>query len=289
MVWNWIVLAISTAVLGGSAEAQPVAGAPAAASNARFADADALLLALERGDQGLQTFDADIEYDRRFELQGDQHIRRGHIYYKVIPTPAGAAGTRAVFAVRFNQLQIEDIVRTEEQTLVFDGQWLIEKNEASKRFIKRQVALPGEEINPLRLGEGPFPIPVGQKRADIVARYEARLAPSDESIEGEAHLSGDFIAGTTQIVLTPRPEFSRDEFREIRLWYRPEAGGRLLPRLARTVNRQGDVTIVRLVGMRVNADDFPASIVDIAEPPKGDGWEVQTELKRPEAPEPKPQ
>lgn len=284
LLWMWIVQVALWTVPGAAvAEAveEPVAAAPAGA----FADADALLVALEKADAGLVSFDADIEYDRRFALQGDQHVRRGHIYYRVAPAPDGEAEGRGVFAVLFEQLQIEDSVRQERQSFVFDGEWFIEKNEAAKRFIKRQVALPGEPINPLRLGEGPFPIPIGQKRADIVARYEARLAPVNESLENEPHLNAGFLERSTQIVLTPRPEFGRDEFREIRLWYRAEGGGRLLPRLARTVNMQGDVSFVRLVGMRVNDPAFPEGIATIAEPARGEGWEVQIELKRAEAPD----
>lgn len=264
---------------GGGGQAVAKTEAPTAS----FASAEALLDALERADAGLISFQADIEYDRRFELQGDQHIRRGRLFYKAEPPPAddSSAGKRAVFAVRFHELQIEDSVRREEQTFVFDGEWFIEKNEAAKRFIKRQVAMPGERINPLRLGEGPFPVPVGQKKSDILSRYEARLAPLLESIENESHLANGFLDGATQLVLTPRPEYDRDELREIRLWYRAEAGGRLLPRLTRTVDRKGDVSLVRLVGMNVNAPDFPADIVSIAEPPRGEGWDVQEHLKRP--------
>lgn len=284
LFWMWIVQFALWTVPG--AVMDEVAEAPAASD--AFADADALLTALEKADAGLVSFDAEIEYDRRFELQGDQHVRRGHIYYKVAPmdsAPDGAAEGRGVFAVLFEQIQIEDAVREERQSFVFDGEWFIEKNDAAKRFVKRQVALPGERINPLRLGEGPFPIPIGQKRADILARYTARLAPVNESLENEPHLNAGFLEGSTQIVLTPRPEFGRDEFREIRLWYRAEGEGRLLPRLARTLNMQGDVSFVRLVGMRVNDPAFPEGIATIAEPARGEGWEVQVELKRAEAPE----
>lgn len=278
-----LIAVLLTGTEGGAAGEPPSPPQTTTTTASAFSSAEALLDALERADAGLVSFDADIEYDRRFELQGDQHIRRGRLYYKAEPAPADdpASGRRGVFAVRFHELQIEDSIRTEAQTFVFDGEWFIEKNEAAKRFIKRQVAFPGERLNPLRLGEGPFPVPIGQKKADILARYEARLAPRDESLEHEDHLRGAFLDGTTQLVLTPRPGYERDELREIRLWYREESGGRLLPRLTRTVDRKGDISLVRLVGMKVNAPDFPADIVSIAEPPAGEGWDIQEHLKRP--------
>jgi hypothetical protein len=289
MALAWI--ACLTASMGGVAVAEEpgaavaeAAAAPAAAAAPMvYPDADALLLALEKADVGLVSFEAHIQYDRRFALQGDQHIRRGEIYYKAeVKGADGGAVEPAVFAVKFKELQIDGSVRTEEQAFIFDGEWFIERNDAAKRFIKRQVALPGERINPLRLGEGPFPIPIGQKRVDILARYEAKLVPVDDGLRDEPDYLAAVAGGkvvATQIVLTPRAEFGKDEFREIRLWYRPE-GGRLLPRLAQTLNRQGDVSFVLLVGMKVNGADFPAQVVSVDEPPAGQGWEVQTELKR---------
>lgn len=287
-MWIWTVQLMGLAVVGGNGAAEGDAvkqAAPAQPAPTAFADADALLLALEKADAGLVSFEARIEYDRRFELQGDRHVRRGDIYYKAEVKPGGERPEApAVFAVSFNQLQIEEAIREEQQMYVFDGEWFIEKNFAARRFIKRQVALPGERINPLRLGEGPFPIPIGQKRDDILTRYEAKLVGTNESIEEEPELQ-ETVKGSTQIVLTPRAAFDRDEFREIRLWYRPDDrnNGRLLPRMARTLNRQGDVSIVRLIGMKVNDPTFPAAIADVAEPPADEDWDVQRELKRVDA------
>lgn len=286
LMWVWAIQLMGVAAAGAAPEAGDQAAQPTAqqepAAQGGFADADALLLALEKADAGLKTFEARISYDRRFELQGDRHVRMGDIYYKAEVKPGGEeAPAPAVFAVSFNKLIIDDIDRDEQQMYVFDGEWFIEKNFAAKRFIKRQVAPPGERINPLRLGEGPFPIPIGQKRADIVSRYEARLVPVNESIEDEEELTKS-VKGSVQIVLTPREGFERDELREIRLWYRPDEGngGRLLPRQARTLNRQGDVSIVRLIGPKVNSKDFPQQITTVAPPPLEERWDIQEDLKR---------
>lgn len=296
--WAARLIALLVSAAGGTLawNAGAAGEAPAATGQAApFQSVDALLDAVETADKGLKTFDADIQYDRRFELAGDQHIRNGKIYYKAAVVnldelPAGADGrpgvvagvARKAFAVKFITLVIDGKVTEESQTFVFDGEWFIEKNEATKRFIKRQVARPGQLIDPLRLGEGPFPIPVGQKKEDILARYDAVLAPVLDSVADEPHLTGGFLDGCTQIVLTPKAEFPDDELREIRLWYRAEADGRVLPRLARTVVKQGDVSLVRLVGMRVNGPDFPADIVSVAEPDRSEGWDVQVDQKREE-------
>lgn len=255
-----------------------------------FSTADDLLNALEQADASLRTFQAELVYDRRFALQGDQQVRHGSIYYRVTKEKMGSTGDtgvtfevpRRTFAVHFTTLTIDGAARPEELSYVFDGQWFIERNTQNKRFVKRQVALPGEVTDPLKLGEGPFPIPIGQKRVDILARYTASLASRTEKIEDEPELNGPLTEGCTQLVLVARPDAGNEGLREIRLWYRrdPASGGVLLPRLARSINTQGDESYVWLVGMRVNSPSFPAERVSIDEPAEIDGWDVQVEYKR---------
>ena len=267
----------------GAAQGQPVAPF---VPQGEFKTADDLLITLEKADAGLKTFDAEIMYDRRFALQGDEHIRTGKIFFSSEPEPAqgagavGGASRKRTFAVKFDHLVIDGKQSDEPQTFIFDGQWFIEKKDAEKRFTKHQIALPGQHADPLKLGEGPFPIPIGQKRDDIAARYENRLADVNESLEQEEQSLRDFVQGCTQLVLNARG--SEDDLREVRLWYKRDAAqsNRLLPRMARTINMQGDTSIVQLVGLKVNDPGFPADAVSIAEPGAADGWNVQVELKR---------
>lgn len=264
------------------APTSPSAGLPAWASTA-----DALLAALEVSDQGLRTFQAQVRYDQVFELQGDRQVRDGVLAFD---TGAGEDGASRRFAVRFDRFRVGDVVHEQDLSLVFDGRWLVERSDAKKQLITREVVREGERIDPLRLGEGPFPLPLGQKREDILARYEATVLPATAELvahepDEQAALER-FVEGCVQLKLVPKPEQAQStamRFREIRLWYRPwegtsdtAAGVKLLPRLARTISTEGNVGFVQLVRPKVN-ESLPAAMMDTAPPADTAGWDVRTE------------
>lgn len=287
----WAVVALPAA---GVACAQQ----PAAVAQNEFPDADALLTSLEKADEGLVTLTAKVVYDKTFEIQGDQQSRKGKLYFvnrdEAVKADAGRgdAGTQGrKFAIVFDELWIGDVVRKDQEVYVFDGQWLVEKNFKEKMFIKRQVVPPGERFDPLRIGEGPFPIPLGQRKADIQKRYATTLLPAGDGLKAADDASEDdrkdiekrraHTAGSWQVKLEPKPEFARDdEFKEIRLWYKRGADGNLMPVMSRTVDKEGNVSVVALTDVRIQMEGkprnagamVPREVID-TEPPK-DGWNV---------------
>lgn len=247
---------------------------------------DELLTALETADAQLRTLQADIMYDREFAVLGDRQIRQGRLYYQ----DDGPGGTPDAprsrrFGIRTTTLQVGASIQDEVRDLVFDGRWLIERVPAEKQFIKRRIVEDGQKFDPLRLGEGPFPLPIGQKRADILRKYIAKLLPAEQDVTANGDTEADterlkkFVAGSYQLQLTPRPELlDSEELRDIRLWYRPTtpepgAPATLLPRMARTVNRVQDIMLVQLVNVRLN-QPVDATVLDTT-PPKGDDWKIQ--------------
>lgn len=292
---RWIALGLLAAA--GNCTAQ-IAFWPHAAAATRWTEpsssssepaeirtADDLLLALERADRGLVSLTADVRYDRFFELQGDRQERRGRLEF----LNAAAEGQRRQFAIRFTKLIVGDVLREEPQTFAFDGEWLVEINPAQKKMTRWQVVAPGEAFDPLRLGSGPLPIPIGQRRDDIVSRFDAVLASSGDGLEAgdmltaaEAAALRGFVEGSTQIVLTPRaggPE--SEDFREVRLWYSRGAGGRLLPRMARTINQAGDISLVMLTNVATQDVGGPINPEAAVDPAlfrvnaPDDGWLVE--------------
>jgi hypothetical protein len=276
------------------------AQAPAAAPG-EFATADGLLNALERADENLVSLTAEIQYDRTFELQGDRQLRTGKLYFvsgKSIAAPAGgqppAEPPARKFAVSFKDLLVGTTYREEPKIYIFDGQWLVEKypKENPPLFIKRQVVPPGEKFDPLRIGEGPFPLPIGQKTGEIEARFSVELLPAAAGLEADANADAAdkavsdnlkaFVAGSTQIKLTPKPQFAPDEnFTEIHLWYKRDKAGNLLPRMARTIDKSNNVSIVQLINVAVQrtgeaanqAASVPTEMLDTQQPVSG--WDVQ--------------
>jgi hypothetical protein len=248
--------------------------APVKSPGAGIKTADDLLLALENADAHIRSLEGDIRYDKLFEIVGDRQIRTGKLWFVDEKNTGGGVSGGRKFAIRFDQLQVGKRVQPEEKIMSFDGEWLVEKLPANKEMIKRRVVAPGEKFDPLKIGEGPFPLPIGQKRVDILDRFDAQLLAPDADLQpnepSELEAMAAFIKGSHQLKLTPKAN-AKSDFTEVRLWYRPEGtDGKLLPRMARTINQQGDVSIVWLDKVRTN-QPVPEGVLDVTAPP---GWNV---------------
>jgi hypothetical protein len=245
---------------------------------------DDLLNLLERADHNLRALGADIEYERVFGVMGDRQVRTGALTY-ADERPRGAEGQPIAkgprrFAIHFTRLRHDDRVEEQNKTIVFDGEWLIEKLPDEKQFIKRRVVAPGQEFDPLKIGEGPLPLPIGQKKSDILARYDAEMPEVTDGItDDDAKRTEDlkkFVEGSFQLKLTPKGNWKElDDFEEVRLWYRQVEGAvTLQPRMARTINKAGDVSVVRLINLKIN-EPVPSGVLDVT--PPGSDWDVRIE------------
>jgi len=245
---------------------------PGAAAPPTIETVDDLLAEIEKAGDGLESLTARIQYTRRFQLQGDVHIRRGRLAYAA--DPSNRRDRR--FAVYFDTLLIPSARMEEDpQHWIFDGEWLVEKRPSEKQFIKRRVAPPDASFDPLRVGEGPLPIPIGQRAEDITRRFDPELRASGELFDAESPLAAQ-VQGSHHLRLTPKEQYAEgEEFSEIRLWYRwDESSQRLLPILSRTTNRQGDESYVQLVDV-TPAGEIDPEMFDTTSPAKGSGWDVQ--------------
>lgn len=240
-------------------------------------DADDLLVALETADADIRTFRADVIYTRIFALAGDEQTRQGTLWFETLDRGGNGVPASRRFAVDFQSLRVGSRVDKEPKTYIFDGEWLVEKLPNDKQFIKRQVVPPGERFDPLKIGEGPFPVPVGQRRADVLAAYEATLLDASEGLDnGTLRSFVSQAGGTHQVLLKPRVMPSDgDELAEIRVWYRKSD---LLPRMARTINVAGDESVVQLMNPKKNPGNLPDKVFDTTPPQKG--WDVRVEPYR---------
>lgn len=241
----------------------------ARASDGEVRNAQDLLEALEHADDDLRTLTALVSYDRRFALQGDRHVRRGRLYFRNRDDEAPRA-----FAFHFDKLWVGGRQTDDRQTWIFDGRWLTEVRPDAKRYHARELAPRDATIDPLRVGEGPLPIPIGQVAEEVLARYDAQLVASGDGLApGEAAGVSSLLDRTWQLRLTPREAHAEDdEFREIRIWYDRRT---LVPRMSKTVNRRGDEAFVVLISVERNLEDFDEAKLVADRPPEGSGWEVQ--------------
>jgi hypothetical protein len=278
-----------------SSPAAPVAPAPAAGPELT-PEADAVLTALERAGDQIQALAAEVRYDRYSPLMDDRQVRIGRLYFENPGAGVkGEGGKGKRFAILFEQLFLGDQKREDRKSYVFDGEWLVEKLPSEKLVIRRQIVAPGEQFDPLRIGQGPLPIPIGQPKSEILARFTVELRPPTDGLNASADAGADEKAlladmrsaagaspSTYQLRLAPKGDPREADFKEVRLWYTKGPEGVLVPRMARTVNPADEVSSVLLVnvqgqfvGAAENARARPApGAFDTRTP---EGWEHKTE------------
>jgi hypothetical protein len=230
-------------------------------------DADTLLTALETAGQDIRRLSATVRYIKTFAIQGDQQQRNGTLMFLSEPGAEGQAPTRR-FAITFDHYKIGERVEDPStgflERYIFDGEWLAEVRPLDKEFVRRQVVPPGQRWDPLALGEGPFPIPIQQKRAEILSRFDAALVDGLEGVDEPALRA--IAAKCYQLVLTPRADAGEQDLRSIRVWYQTDT---LLPRLARTMSMADDESFVMLRDIRLNAEATIVEAEITTEPPAG--------------------
>lgn len=293
------LLALLSALLVGTpseppAGAEPtVAGGHSSSQPAAFANAGELLDALEEADRDVRTFTARIRYVRVFALAGDVQTRLGWLSFRTdppaeaVPNHLDPATNRAVrkrsVAVRFDTFIAGGRQDVQDRLWVFDGEWLVEKDPAERQFIKRRMVRPGQIFDPLRVGEGPFFVPIGQRRNDMENFFHTELRPSSHGLSADDHpQQGDLfealaakLTGFIQLELRPRdgiPEV--EDFELIRIWYDPQT---LLPRASLTVDPLGDVDVFELFDIDINEARRPiaADAFSVKIPDPGEGYHVE--------------
>ena len=75
------------------------------------------------------------------------------------------------------------------QWFIFDGEWLTRASEKGRSVEREQIVRPGETAELFKLGSGPFPMPFGQSKKDILQQFDVRLvAPSGDDPPQTDHL-----------------------------------------------------------------------------------------------------
>jgi hypothetical protein len=172
----------------------------------------ALLDRLEIAAEGLHDFSADITYYLWDSMLQRREIRGGEILYDVRPND----GSRR-FAILVTSVSVGNRRDNQNKRYIFDGSWFVEIDYDNRMFTKRQIVAPGERFDPLKLGEGPFPLPVGQRRDDVLARFEASLLDGIQDKVLAKFLAGKAVEG---LKLVPRPSTPQaDEIADIEIFY----------------------------------------------------------------------
>jgi outer membrane lipoprotein-sorting protein len=145
---------------------------------------DEVLDALDARGHGFKTFSADVKHTEESTDFGDRTTHWGKVSYQDLGN--GSARIR----VTFDSLQKNDgkkINEKDEYELV-DGK-LIERHYRDKKQSTQQILRPGQKIDLFKLGEGPFPLPIGQPKEEVYKQFDVKkIDPAKDDPPGTVHL-----------------------------------------------------------------------------------------------------
>ena len=186
-----------------------------ATADAPVADVDEdvleLLQTLEAQHAEIDRFTAKITYQTWDAVLERTESQLGSLAYEV-----NREDDARRFAVEFTERALGRRRIEERKRYAFSGSWLAEYDYQSRMFIKRQIVPPGEQFDPLKLGEGPFPMPIDQRVEDVLARFEVeQIDPPDDGL-----LTAERIGEVYGLRLVPRSDtVEAEDFSRIDIFY----------------------------------------------------------------------
>jgi hypothetical protein len=198
----------------GCATAQPApTSAPASASSSPKAlgvdsPIDDVLDALDVRGKDMSDFTADVTLTDTDTAMGTDSTLVGKIAMQRLP------GGDARLRVTFDTKIVNDKKKADKTEYLLSKGWLYDRNYVDHREVRRQVLKPGQKMDLLKLGEGPFPLPLGQDKADVHRLFEVAKIPPGK----------DDPAGTIHVQLTPKPDTQfATRFKTIDFWVDPSS------------------------------------------------------------------
>jgi outer membrane lipoprotein-sorting protein len=221
---------------------------------------DDILDALDARGKNLRDFSASVKLSSVDNSIGSATAETGTVYYQ--RKPGGDARIR----VDFDRFDDGSRLTPQNHQYTLDDGWLVERNYDRRLEVRRQVLRPGEKMDPLKLGEGPFPLPIGQDKQEVKNLFTvASIAPAQDDPPGTVHLQ-----------LTPKPgtTFAR-KFATIDVWVDLATS---MPRRIQTQENGSPISkVTDLTDVKINTglDDK-----NFAQPPLPDKWESTSESYR---------
>ena len=174
---------------------------PTAAS---AADVASTLKALQDLGPKLHDFSADIRNTTESDGLGNDVTHAGKVYFQ-----RTADGTTRVHVIFDQRISGNRIQRNEKTEYLLDGPKLIDRNYRSKTQTTSDILQPGQKMDLFKIGQGPFPLPIGQDPAAVTKEFDVKLIAPDK----------DDPAKSTHLKLTPKPDTRLEKkFNAIDIW-----------------------------------------------------------------------
>ncbi len=222
---NWpkcvLVLVVGAAALGQTTT-RPVpppttspstspASAPAAAEKSLDPEVDKILTRLE--ERQVRDLQARLTWKLQYVIEPDATIKRGEVWYQK-GTPS------ATFLIRFREVIAGKRKDKIDERHKFDGFWYTKLDSAARSYEETEIRRPDDPVDPYKVGQGVFPVPFGQKKADILREFGVQQV---EPVK-------DDPPATDHLRLVPR-EATRtgEEYKELDFWISREGATAGLP------------------------------------------------------------
>ena len=205
------------------------------------------------------------------DTEEDATTKKGQLWYQ-------QQKPSAKFLVRFTEKISDNRLHKLDERHMFDGRWYVELNSVTKTLIRREIRREGDVGNPYKLGEGPFPLPFGQTKADILKEFEVTLVPQATSDP----------PNTDHLMLIPREGTqTRRSYKRVEVWVAREGPRHGLPIKVNTAKKDGTGKVnsyitITFEDVRLN-QGFSGSVFEIAKPP---GYHEETDPLEPPSPPP---
>lgn len=227
----------------------------------------ALLDRLYARDATLKDFVGKVQLSSTNARTGEQKIFIGAVQYQ-------KKGEATRLYIRFD-IQKDDtgvvVDKNLEHDIVIADGWLVDSDGKNKRFVKQQLVPPGKTYNPFKLGQGPLPLPIGQPKEDILARFAVTQIPAEAKDP----------VNTAHLRLVPLNERYQQVYKmtQMDLWV--DLAQDIPTKVVRTElgepadDGTRDTTSVVLKDLQVN--NGQAKIPNLATPEAGSGWDISIE------------
>ena len=253
---------------GAGAQSLPASGpstqATAATTSAAVSrEAVEVLQMLEQRGETLRDFSGGLRYTAYKVRSAEEEVRTGVVKYL-------KEDGVTKFAILLDTFIPEGAPPKKiDQEIVFEGRWLITRIGGDKRiFRKEELAPPGEKANPLKLGEGPLPLPIGQKTEDIVRDFKVEVVPANVKLDPKT--GGQ---PTVHLRLVPRDLKPRNNkpfgFVQADLWVDRQ---RELPLRVAREKPDGNVDTIDILQPQINTGKVIIKVPPT--PAAGTGWDI---------------
>ena len=147
---------------------------PAAANAAVGAAVEDDLKLLQKAGENLTSLAADLSLAVTDADTGEATTRTGRFALQRLPD--GDTRVRATFTKTVSGKRVEN----DRRDVLLEGPNLTDRDEKAKKLTVRQVRKPGEKANLFKLGEGPFPLPIGQAPEAVLKEFDVKPVESKD-------------------------------------------------------------------------------------------------------------